>query len=226
MKEQVTDMSQALKRLTSEMASMREGMDAMRTENANLRRNVEKLQAENRTLRKQLEKYEGPKKNSNNSSTPPSKEPMKDEVVRRTKSLRKKSGLKPGGQPGHEGHLKELVAVPDVMEECGRNFCRECGRDLSDAERELDYVSQAVDLPTMAPVVTEYRHYKKVCTCGCCNKGYAARKRGSQIVFGRNIRAIVTYLNVVQRVPYERLASLMAEVFSVHMSQGTIRNIV
>ena len=103
------------------MASMREGKDAMRTEYANLRRNVEKLQAENRTLRKQLEKYEGPKKNSNNSSTPPSKEPMKDEVVRRTKSLRKKSGRKPGGQPGHEGHLKELVAVPDVIEECGRN---------------------------------------------------------------------------------------------------------
>ena len=70
------------------------------------------------------------------------------------------------------------------------------------------------------------RHYKKVCSCGYCNKGYAPRKRGSQITFGRNIRAIVTYLNVVQCVPYERLASLMAEVFSVHMSQGTIRNIV
>ena len=36
------------------------------------------------------------------------------------------------------------------------------------------------------------------------------RKRGNQIVFGRNIRAIVTYLNVVQCIPYERLASLMA----------------
>ena len=94
------------------MASMREGMDAMRTENANLRRNVEKLQAENRTLRKQLEKYEGPKKNSNNSSTPPSKGPMKDEVLRRTKSLRKKSGLKPGGQPGHEGYLEGIGRSP------------------------------------------------------------------------------------------------------------------
>ena len=52
------------------------------------------------------------------------------------------------------------------------------------------------------------------------------RKRGNQIVFGCNIRAIVTYLNVVQCIPYERLASLMTEIFSVHMSQGTIRNIV
>ena len=66
------------------MTSMREGMDVLRTENANLRRNVEKLQVENRNLRKRLEKYEKPKKNSNNSSTPPSKESMKDEVLRRT----------------------------------------------------------------------------------------------------------------------------------------------
>lgn len=226
MNEQVTDISQVLKRLTSEMVSMREGMDALHTENANLRRNVEKLQAENSALRKQLEKYEKPERNSGNSSTPPSKEPMKNEVLRRTKSLRKKSGLRPGGQPGHQGHVKEWASEPDEIEGCGSRFCSECGRDLSDVKGELDYISQVVDLPTIAPLTREYRHYKKVCSCGCCNKGYAPRKRGSQITFGRNIRAIVTYLNVVQCVPYERLASLMVEVFSVHLSQGTIKNIV
>ncbi len=36
----------------------------------------------------------------------------------------------------------------------------------------------------------------------------------------------MTYLSVVQCIPYERLASLMEEVFSVHMSQGSIKNIV
>ena len=77
------------------MQSMHEAIDALHTENANLRRNVERLQKENRSLRKRLEKYEKPDKNSNNSSTPPSKEKMKAEVIRRTKSLRKKSGLNP-----------------------------------------------------------------------------------------------------------------------------------
>lgn len=52
---------------------MREGMDAKHMENVNLCRNVEKLQAENRTLRKRLEKYDRLKKNSYNSTTPPSK---------------------------------------------------------------------------------------------------------------------------------------------------------
>lgn len=83
-----------LKRQTSEKASMREGMDAKHTENVNLCRNVEKLPAENRSLRKRLEKYDRLKKNSNNSTTPPSKEPLK-EALRNIKSLWRKSGLKP-----------------------------------------------------------------------------------------------------------------------------------
>mgnify|MGYP000361113558 FL=1 len=73
---------------------MREGMDAMHTEDVNLCRNVEKLQTENRSLRKRLEKYDGAKKNSNNSTTPPFKEPLK-EALRNIKSLWRKSGLKP-----------------------------------------------------------------------------------------------------------------------------------
>ena len=129
MEEQVTDISQALKRLTSEMHSMHEAIDALHTENANLRRNVERLQKENRSLRKRLEKYEKSDKNSNNSSTPPSKEKMKAEVIRRTKSLRKKNGLKPGGQPGHEARNRNMTEKPTVVKDCMSGYCRECGRD-------------------------------------------------------------------------------------------------
>nr|WP_274289164.1 hypothetical protein [Prevotella corporis] len=63
-----------------------------------------------------------------------------------------------------------MVAAPDVIEECESDFCRKCGRDLSDVEKELDYVSQIVDLPTMAPVVTEYRHYKRFALAGAATK--------------------------------------------------------
>ncbi len=78
---------------------------------------------------------------------------MKAEVIRRTKSLRKKSGLKPGGQPGHEAHNRNMTEKPNVVEDCMSGYCRECGRDLSGIAGELDYVSQVVDLPTLAPVV-------------------------------------------------------------------------
>lgn len=212
--------------MASEMRSMRETIDVQQTEIHALNRNVAALRNENRSLRERLSRYEKPGKNSGNSSTPPAKEKMKDEVVRRTSSLRKPTGRKPGGQPGHEGHVKEWFADSDKTEEHMSGYCRECGRDLSDIEPELDYVTQEVDLPVIGPVITEHRHYRKHCTCGCCNKGYAPRKRGCQVTFGKRIRAIVTYLNIVQCLPYERLQTLMREMFSVEISQGTINNIV
>ena len=144
MKEQVTDISAMLESLTKDVQSMRETIDAQHTEIVSLKRNVDRLRKENRDLRKRLSKYEDPDKNSCNSSVPPSKERIKDEVIRRTKTLRAKSGLEPGGQPGHDGHFKEMEETPDVVEDCMSNFCRECGRDLSDIAGELDYVSQVV----------------------------------------------------------------------------------
>lgn len=233
MEGQVSDLSATLSVLIEEIRKLRASNDAQYDEICRLTRLVESLNATIRKRDKKIEeletklsKYETPDKNSTNSSTPPSKEKMKDEVVRRTSSLRKPSGRKPGGQPGHEGHVKEWFAQPDETEDHMSRYCKECGCDLSDVEPELDYITQEVDLPVIGPVITEHRHYMKRCACGCCNKSYAPRKRGSQVTFGKRIKAIVTYLNIVQCLPYERLQTLMREMFSVEMSQGTVNNIV
>ena len=131
--------------MASEMCSMRETIDAQRTEIHALNRTIEGLshdlhkeRQKSKELEERLAKYEKPDRNSGNSSTPPSKEKMKDEIVRRTNSLRKSSGRKPGGQPGHKGHVKEWFADPDAIEEHMSQTCTECGRDLSDVEPELD----------------------------------------------------------------------------------------
>lgn len=235
MKEQVTDISDVLKNLFEELRSMRETIDSQYAEICRLNRNAEalnlkirKLEDENRQLKERLSKHDSPDKNSTNSSTPPSKEKMKDEVIRRTKSLRKPTGRKTGGQPGHKGHRKEMVATPDFIEEHASRYCTRCGRSLDGIKGRLVYTTQEIDLPpAIVPRVTEHRHYEKVCTCGCHNHGYAPRKRGgSPITYGKAIRAIVTYLNIVQCVPYERLQTIMRELFSVPMSQGTIKNII
>lgn len=226
-KQQVNDISETLAGLLCELQSLRKTVDSLYAENRSLNRNVDRLLKENRELRKRLEKYDKPPKDSGNSSIPPSKEPIRAEIERRTKSLRAKSDKPVGGQIGHEGTTRKMVDTPDEIEELSSQYCRECGRDLSEIEGVLDYVRQEIDLPPIMPVYRERRFYRKVCTCGCCNRDYAPHRRGGNaITFGKNIRAIATYLSVVQCMPYRRLQSLFATMFNVSISQGTLANIV
>src|SRR5712664_773017 len=67
-------------------------------------------------------------KDSHNSSKPPSS----DGLARKTKSLRRRSGKKPGGQLGHRGETLRLAATPDVVEEHRPVACAHCQRPLED----------------------------------------------------------------------------------------------
>lgn len=150
------DISKVLQDMTAEMRLMRETIDQQYAEIAKLNRNIEALNhqirkkdEENARLKERLSKYEKPKKNSGNSSTPPSKESMKDEIVRRTKTLRKPSGKKPSGQEGHDGHKLSYSSAPDEIVDDAPNYCTNCGESLVDAERVLDYVTQVISGDTI-----------------------------------------------------------------------------
>ena len=68
------------------------------------------------------------KKDSNNSSLPPSKDENRPP---RISSLREKGGRKTGGQPGHNGKTLEMTNNPDEIVEHHACFCPECGKDIS-----------------------------------------------------------------------------------------------
>ena len=81
MKEQVADISKVLQGITEDMQLLRETINQQYAEIIKLNRNINALNLEIRkkdteltNLRERLGKYENPDKNSNNSSTPPSKE--------------------------------------------------------------------------------------------------------------------------------------------------------
>ncbi len=121
-KEQVTDISEALQTMTEGMRLMRKTIASQHLDICKLNRNIDKLNADLRKRDKQIEelkarlaKYEKPDKNSGNSNTPPSKESMKDEAIRRTKTLRKSTGRKHGGQKGHKGSTLTVAPAPWFM---------------------------------------------------------------------------------------------------------------
>ncbi|GAG10610.1 unnamed protein product, partial [marine sediment metagenome] len=91
-----------------------------------LEEKAELLQRENDILKDKLAKYENPK-NSNNSSVPPSKD---ENRPFKSKSLRKKTGRKPGGQKGHEGTTLKMVSDPNEIIDHAPEYCECCGKDI------------------------------------------------------------------------------------------------
>ena len=229
----VSDISEALSVLTEELRMLRASNDAQYAEICRLTRLVESLNAEIRKRDKKIEelqdrlsKHDAPDKNSTNSSTPPSKERMKDEVVRRTKTLRKPTGRKPGGQEGHKGSTLKKVVSPDETEDVSANYCTRCGSSLEDSERVLDYVTQVVSIPELKPLVKEMRHYITVCRkCGERIQSHPPRRRGSNaVVYDASVKALAVYLNAVMFLPYGRIDRFFRETLGLVISQGSFVN--
>lgn len=145
-----------------------------------------------------------PEKNSSNSSIPPSQESIASRELRRTKSLRKPSGKPSGGQLGHKGHTLQTIAEPDVIVKHEPAYCKCCGRPLIDIPCRKIRKTQIVDIKVVVETCEE-QYYEKVCECGCVNNCEAPNCR---IKYGDNLRALVTYLNVVQCIPFKELQSL------------------
>src|SRR5258706_12757816 len=105
---------------------------ALRAENAVLRAQVSELpvlREQVAVLLARLQELEAQRaKDSHNSSKPPSS----DGLQRKTKSLRKPSGKKAGGQLGHRGETLHLVAVPDAAVEHRPAVCTQCQWPLLD----------------------------------------------------------------------------------------------
>ena len=163
-----------------------------------------------------------PEKNSSNSSVPPSQESIAARELRRTKSLRKPSGKPSGGQPGHKGSTLKSVATPDRIIEHEPLYCKCCGRPLGGVGYRKIRTTQVIDLKFVVET-SEHQYFEKVCQCGCVNNCDAPNCR---IKYGDNIRALVTYLNVVQCIPFKRIAELISDLCGQKISEGTVQNIL
>jgi transposase len=131
-------------------------------------------------------------KNSKNSSVAPSKD---ENLVLKNQSLRVKSNKKIGGQQGHERTTLKMVEVPDITIVHEPNFCENCGSNLELVPSEFVSRRQIVDIPPIKPEYTEHQIFKKVCTCGYCNKAEFPAEVVHPISYGTNIQATIAYLH-------------------------------
>jgi len=174
------------------------------------------LKARIEVLEREMARYKT-KKDSNNSSLPPSKDENRPS---RTSSLREKGGRKEGGQPGHDGKTLEMADNPDEIVEHRACFCPECGKDVSSQPFEYYGKRQVIDIPIIKQIVTEHRVYKCTCTCGRVVESDFPVDVDSPVKYGKNIETLIGYLSVRQYLPFKRLQEMLNDIFAVQISEG------
>ncbi len=105
---------------------------------------------------------------SSNSSSPPSLDPPGFGK----KPQQQKSSKKRGGQPGHQGHSRNLYPIEACSEVIDHQpqECNSCGEPLSGSDPN-PYRHQIVEIPPISPLVIEHRLHQLTCTgCGALTR--------------------------------------------------------
>jgi transposase len=177
------------------------------------------LTEQNNLLTKELEKYKNPKKDSTNSSIPPSQDPH-----RKPYPKREKSGKKSGGQKGHKGETRMLSDTPDEIRELHPMECQHCGGVDFIPENKVRERRQIVDIPPIKPIITEYQQKAGICVrCGKKNFGEFPENLKLAVQIGNRTTATIGYLHIEHHQSYERTARILNDLFGLSISEGTIK---
>jgi len=156
--------------------------------------------------------------NSANSSKPPSTD---HKLTKKTQKKNKKG--KRGGQNGHKGTTLTQTDKPDFIEINKPTTCTHCHSDLTNQTPINVIKRQVFDIPIMKINVTEYQVHTVVCEC--CqtkNEGVFPTDVKAQAQYGKNLQALVSYFNVYQLIPHERLSEAIEDIYGHKISTGVI----
>lgn len=195
--------------------------ERLRRENEQLRQENARLEKENARLQERLSKLEGRLgQTSLNSSKPPSSDPS---WTRNNRSSGAGTGNKPGGQPGHAGHKRELAPPERVNKTVvvKPEQCRGCGARLS-GDDPHPHRHQVTAIPKVEPHISEYQLHTLSCA-KCHLDTRAVLPEGVPAgAFAPSVVAIVSLLTSFYRLGRRPAAAAMWDLFSVKMSVGSI----
>jgi len=200
---------------------------SLQRENEQLKQEIRELQAALKAAEQKIEKLTALlNQNSRNSNWPSSRDKSRKKKL--TRSLRTKSGKKPGGQKGHTGHTLEFKENPDVIEVHRPTHCQHCQKPFSDQQPAVTLTKRQVhDLPPMRVMVYEHQALTLVCPqCGQTSRGHFPDEVAHRVQYGPRVQQMAVYLKAEQFVPYERSRQLLADLFGISLSPGTLQNMV
>ena len=167
------------------------------------------FEAENALLRGRVAELEAqPRTKSRNSPKPPSTHGLGKPAL---KSLRRKSGRPPDGQPGHEGTTLRQVSDPGVVIRHEPTASGGCGNELGDTAPEMGCCRRQVfDIPRIAVRVVEHQIISRRCRCGRITAGAAPTGAAGPAQYGPNAVAVNIYPIMGQFMSKARTANALS----------------
>jgi len=160
------------------------------------------------------------KLNSRNSSKPPSSDGLgKPEP----KSLRTRTGRKPGRPKGQPGATMELTGRPDRVVRHEPAACSGCGSGLAGAAETGMERRQVTEIPEVTATVTEHQLIEK--TCGCCGqatKAAAPDGVNAPVQYGPRVSALAAYLWHGQFLSRDRAVAALSDMFGCAPSAASV----
>jgi transposase len=185
---------------------------------------IDELVAQNAALAARVEELERRAgRSSRNSSLPPSRDSPQ---ARKQRPKKKGSGRRQGGQPGHPGQHRSMVADPDRTVEHWPAACGGCGEPIGDGERvcEGEPVRHQVSEIVVRSEVTEHRRMRVRCRCGRCTLAElpAGVPAGA---FGPAVAAAAATLTAA-RVSRREAARLLGDLCGLRISPASLEALV
>lgn len=222
----INNIEEYVKFLLEQIAALKSIIEQLTAQNKALEQTVSSLNATIEQLNATIKELQEKKnKNSRNSSKPPSSDGYTKPPA--PKSLRGKSNKKTGGQVGHEG-ANLAQAKPDHVIPCMPSKCAHCPHhDECLAAAKVVERRQVFD----AVVKIEVTEYDKMRVTNCMRHGWT--REGSfpkdikaAVQYGENLQALAVSLNTIGAVSISRTQEILANVFNVPLSEGTITSMV
>jgi len=191
--------------------------EQLRQQVAALLERVAKLEAELAAARK----------NSGNSSKPPSSDIAKPARAAGDKSRDRKRKRKRGGQPGHPRHERPPFAPEEIDQAWDYSLCScpDCGGKLSPTD-EPPRVVQQVEIVAQPIQVSEHRGLPGF--CAHCQKTHYAplpeevRRAG---LIGPRLTAVVAFLKGGCHCSFTTIRKFLRDVVGVTISRGQLRKL-